>query len=53
MKKFAQYLLGIKFVLEPDHRPLLTLLGENKGIPTMASGRIQRWALYLSEFNYK
>jgi len=29
------------------------LYGENKGIPVMASGRIQRWALYLSEFVYQ
>ncbi|XP_060881762.1 uncharacterized protein K02A2.6-like [Metopolophium dirhodum] len=53
VKKFSQYLLGRKFFLETDHKPLLALYGENKGIPVMASGRIQRWALYLSEFDYQ
>jgi len=32
---------------------LLALFGDNKGIPVMASGRIQRWALYLPEFDYQ
>ncbi|CAI6350433.1 unnamed protein product [Macrosiphum euphorbiae] len=53
VKKFSQYLLGRKFFLETDHKPLLALYGEKKGIPVMASGRIQRWALYLSEFDYQ
>jgi len=53
VKKFSQYLSGRKFFLETDHKPLLALYGENKGIPVMASGRIQRWALYLSEFVYQ
>ncbi|VVC34197.1 Hypothetical protein CINCED_3A012649 [Cinara cedri] len=35
-----------------DYEPFLTLFGENKYIPIMASGRIQRWILYLSEFDY-
>lgn len=38
--------------MESDHRPLLALFGENKGIPVIALGRIQRWTLYLSEFDY-
>ncbi|XP_016664851.1 uncharacterized protein K02A2.6-like [Acyrthosiphon pisum] len=53
VKKFSQYLSGRKFFLETDHKPLLALYGENKGIPVMASGRIQRWTLYLSEFDYQ
>ena len=51
--KFYQYLMGNKFVLGSDHKPLLALFGENKGIPTMAAGRLQRWALFLSGFDYK
>ncbi|XP_015366610.1 PREDICTED: uncharacterized protein K02A2.6-like [Diuraphis noxia] len=39
--------------METDHKPLLALYGEKKGIPVMAPGRIQRWALYLSEFDYQ
>ena len=35
-----------------DHKPLLGLLGENKGIPMMAAARIQRWALTLEAYDY-
>lgn len=50
--KLKQYLIGTFFTLETDHRPLLALFGENKGIPVMAAARMQRWALTLSGFNY-
>jgi len=36
-----------------DHKPLLALFGEHNGIPRMASNRLQRWALFLSEFDYE
>lgn len=51
--KLKQYLLGNFFTLATDHKPLLTIFGENKGIPLMAAARMQRWALILSGFNYK
>lgn len=50
--KLKQYLLGNTFVLRTDHRPLLAIFGANKGLPMMASARMQRWALILSGFNY-
>lgn len=50
--KLKQYLLGIHFTLESDHKPLLAIFGENKGLPVMAAARIQRWAFILSGFNY-
>ncbi|XP_011705972.1 PREDICTED: uncharacterized protein K02A2.6-like [Wasmannia auropunctata] len=31
----------------------MALFGEHKGIPQMAAGRLQRWALFLSGFQYK
>uniref|UniRef100_A0A3B3TFN7 Gypsy retrotransposon integrase-like protein 1 n=1 Tax=Paramormyrops kingsleyae TaxID=1676925 RepID=A0A3B3TFN7_9TELE len=52
VKKFHQYLWGRQFNLVTDHRPLLTLFGENKGLPTMAAARIQRWAIILSAYDY-
>ncbi|XP_008179051.1 uncharacterized protein K02A2.6-like [Acyrthosiphon pisum] len=53
--EYASRILTVakKKILETDHKPLLALYGENKDIPVMASGRIQRWALYLSEFDYQ
>jgi len=50
--KFRQYLLGRHFKLLTDHKPLITLLGENKPVPQLASARIKRWALLLSAYNY-
>ena len=53
VKHFHRYLYGRKFSILSDHKPLQYLLGETKGIPPMASARIQRWALMLSAYNYE
>lgn len=52
IKKFHQYLWGRKFKMVTDHKPLLTLFGEHKSLPTMAAARIQRWAIILSAYDY-
>lgn len=52
VQKFYQYLIGRKFELLSDHKPLLALFGEHKSLPQMAAGRLQRWSLYLSNFDY-
>ena len=51
--KFHQYLYGRKFTLVTDHKPLLAILGEKKGIPSLAAARLQRWAVLLSAYQYK
>ncbi|KAL5517714.1 hypothetical protein EMCRGX_G003317 [Ephydatia muelleri] len=53
VKKFHQYLYGRKFVVHSDHKPLQFLCKEDKPVPTMASARIQRWALTLSAYDYR
>ena len=53
VKKFHQYLLGRKFVIYSDHKPLQHLFSESRTISPMASARIQRWALTLSAYNYQ
>ena len=45
VKKFHQYLFGRSFTIKSDHRPLQYLFSETRGIPTLASARIQLWAL--------
>ncbi|XP_017493596.1 PREDICTED: uncharacterized protein K02A2.6-like [Rhagoletis zephyria] len=50
--RLKQYLLGMHFVLQTDHRPLLAIFGDRKGIPIMAAARMQRWAFILTGFNY-
>ena len=52
IQKFHNYLYGHKFIIESDHEPLFFLFSEKKGIPHMASARIQRWALTLSAYQY-
>ena len=53
VKKFHQYLFGNQFSLKTDHKPLLGLFSEEKGLPTRAAARILRWALQLSAYQYK
>ena len=48
VKKFEQYLLGRKFTILSDHRPLEHLFSENRGIPPLASSRNKRWAHFSS-----
>ena len=52
IKRFHQYIWGRRFDIFTDHKPLLSLLGENKGIEQMCSPRMQRWALILSAYTY-
>ena len=52
VKKFHRFLYGRKFILITDHRPLVTILGPKKGIPSLAAARLQRWAVLLSAYKY-
>ena len=52
VKKFHQYLFGRKFVINSDHKPLRHIFDESKPIPSMASARLQHWALTLSAYDY-
>ncbi|XP_026327853.1 uncharacterized protein K02A2.6-like [Hyposmocoma kahamanoa] len=55
VRRFHQYLYGRSepFILRTDHKPLLSIFGPHKGIPEMSANRLQRYALFLSSYNYK
>ena len=53
VQKFRQYLLGRKFQLITDHKPLVTIFHPQKGIPEMTASRLQRWAIILSAYDYE
>lgn len=52
VKYFHQILYGRKFILRTDHKPLISIFGEGKGIPTMEAHRLQRYAIFLSEYSF-
>ena len=51
--RFHSYLYGHHFTLQTDHKPLLSLLNQNKPIPQQAANRIQRWVWTLASYQYK
>ena len=52
LKRFHKYIYGRQFEINTDHKPLLGLFSERKYMSTMASSRIQRWALTLGAYQY-
>ncbi|CAI6358833.1 unnamed protein product [Macrosiphum euphorbiae] len=53
VQKFYDYLYGRKCTLVTDHKPLIHIFGEKKGIPIYAANRLQRWAYVLSSFDFE
>ena len=52
LNKFAKFLLGRKFVLRTDHRPLIYIFNPDKPITQIANARLIRWSILLSSFDY-
>ena len=53
VKKCHHYLFGHRFTMVTNHKPLLGLFSEHKGLPDRSAARILRWALLLSAYDYK
>lgn len=53
VRKFHKYLYGRKFTLITDHKPLLAILGPKSAVPTVATLRLQHWALILMAYSYE
>ena len=52
VKKFHKYLYGSKFQLMTDHKPLVTILGPQTAVHTLAALRMLRWELILQAYQY-
>ena len=52
VEKFKHFLLGTKFLIRNDQKPLVKLFAHNLGVSNSCSARIQRWSLKLSQYNY-
>lgn len=52
VQRFHEYVYGRHFILVSDCKPLCSIMGPKTGIPLMMAGRLQRWSIILSEYNY-
>jgi hypothetical protein len=52
VKYFQQYLYGRPFILKINHKPLISIFVEKKGIPVIAAHRLQRYASFLTGYTY-
>ena len=52
LKYSHKYVYGRHFTLVTDQRPLTALFGPKSGVPPLAAGRLQWWALLLSSYDY-
>ncbi|VDL65828.1 unnamed protein product [Nippostrongylus brasiliensis] len=52
VKKFHNYVFGRRFLLLTDHRPLLAILGDKKGVPIYSANRLMRWATTLLGYDF-
>ena len=53
VKRLHRYLYARPFTLVTDHKPLESIYHPHKSIPEMGISRLQRWALFLSSYQYK
>jgi hypothetical protein len=53
VRKFHKYIHGRHFTLLTDHRPLLSIFGNRKGIPVHSANSLQRWAATLLGYDFR
>ena len=52
MTRLRQFLLGRKFTLRTDHKPLQYIFNPSNQIPKVVSARLARWAITLMAYDY-
>ena len=53
VRKFHKFLYGRTFTLITDHKSLKTILGPKNNIPLLAAARMQRWAAYVYDDEFR
>ena len=53
VSKFHRYLYGKHFILQTDHKPLITILGSKNGLPTFIANQLLRWGTILLIYDFK
>ena len=51
--KFRLFVLGRKFLLQTDHKPLTKICNEHETIPQLVSNRIKKWYMLLKAYDFK
>ena len=51
--KFYRYLHGRQFILQVDHKPLITIFGSKKGLPVYTANRLLRCGTIFLNYNFK
>ncbi|PIO53684.1 hypothetical protein TELCIR_24973, partial [Teladorsagia circumcincta] len=52
VQKFHRFVHGRHFTLKTDHKPLVAIFGNKKGIPVYSANRLQRWATMLLNHDF-
>jgi transposase InsO family protein len=52
VEKFHKMIYGRKFILQTDHKPLLAIFGNKKGIKQCSANRLLRWSLILLGYDF-
>ena len=50
--KFHRYIHGRSFILQTDHKPLISIYGSKKGLPAHTANRLLRWGTILLNYNF-
>ncbi|PIO64870.1 hypothetical protein TELCIR_13484 [Teladorsagia circumcincta] len=52
VQKFHRFIHGRHFTLMTDHKPLISIFGNKKGVLVYSANRLQRWATMLLNYNF-
>lgn len=52
VKRYHKFIFSRHFTINSDHKALQYIFASDKNIPAMTSAKLQRWAIFLSAYNY-